>query len=391
MKAALLPARWWILFALLPAALSLGCKKKPVAPAAKPAADSLPKNVDRALFEELTQLTKACKVDVAEGNLNCAQGEQRKLMGEFISDHRSRTASVATFAAALAQGNPPVKVVAANILYAAFRSPWGPKATQGSVSAEDADALLAATMNAPKNLARQTIPAAVHACMLANRVDAVYAALDKTPNADLRTNGIRYLMTQGRLTAFPKIQELAKDSNIAVVLAALDSPRNMYQWTSTEQAAICPWAASLVNDTRAAVATKASSLLGSCTGPYIDQLLASGESALAAGKFTAAQLTSYRDLCAPSARNQPNGPSNEQCARCRKLLGQVIEAKSVDDQTRISALISLAYQWPDDTTLKLCKRLATNKDKSLAEHAKRTIERLEQRQALEQKNKPKPR
>jgi hypothetical protein len=63
----------------------------------------------------------------------------------------------------------------------------------------------------------------------------------------------------------------------------------------------------------------------------------------------------------------------------------------VDEQTRSSALISLAYQWPDETTLKLSQRLAKGKDKSLAEHAKRTVERIEQRQSLEQKNRQKQR
>jgi hypothetical protein len=175
------------------------------------------------------------------------------------------------------------------------------------------------------------------------------------------------------------------------VLAALDSPRNMYQWTADEQAAICPWAASLVGDGRPAVAAKASSLLGSCSGQYVDQLLETGEAALAAGKFTAIQLTSYRELCPVQKRGQANGPSDAQCARCRKLLGKIIEAKKVDEQTRSSALISLAYQWPDEATLKLAKRLAKGKDKSLAEHAKRTVERIEQRLSLEQKNKAKPR
>lgn len=385
-------ARVWIVLAVVPI-VPIGCKRTSgtaPAPSASQAAPSPQiRGTDPALLKELADLTKVCQVDVNEGNLNCAQGEQRKLISEFVANQRSRTAAVATFAQALARENPPTKAVAAHVLYAAFRSPWGPDAKPGSVNPEDAEALLSAALQAPKNLARQAIPAAVHASMLANRTEALYGALDKTPNSDVRTNGVRYLMTHGRLAALPKIQELAKDANVAVVLAALDSPRNMYSWTSAEQASICPWAASMLGDERPAIAAKAASLLGNCSGKYLDQLLENGEAALAAGKFNATQLTSYRDLCPPERRGPPTGPSQEQCARCRKLLEKVVEGKQVDEQTRSSTLIALAFQWPDEATLKLAKRLSKGKEKSLAEHATRTVERLEQRKGLEQKAKAK--
>lgn len=373
--------------------LAVGCKKSTGSVPAPSASQSGPtnpllKHVDGPLLKELADLAKTCQIDVGAGNVNCPQGEQRKLIGQFVSNQRSRTAAVATFAQALAHESPPVQTVSAHILYAAFRSPWGPDVKLGSVPSEDADALLAAAVNSPKSLARQAIPAAVHAAVLANRMDAAHAALDKATNSDLRTNGIRYLMTHGRLATFKKIQELAKDANLAVVLAALDSPRNMFSWTAPEQASICPWAVSMLTDSRPAIAAKAASLLGNCSGPYVDQLLANGEDSLKAGKFNTTQLTSYRELCPPVRRGQPNGPSDEQCERCRKLLEHVIEGKSVDEQTRSSALISLAYQWPDAATLKLGRRLTKSKDKSLAEHAKRTVDRLAQRQSLEGKIKP---
>ncbi len=47
------------------------------------------------------------------------------------------------------------------------------------------------------------------------------------------------------------------------------------------------------------------------------------------------------------------------------------------------ALASIAYQWPDDKTLKLAQSLLKDSDKSLAEHADRTVKRLEQRKELE--------
>ncbi len=80
---------------------------------------------------------------------------------------------------------------------------------------------------------------------------------------------------------------------------------------------------------------------------------------------------------------QPGASSDKQCERNRKLLSDVVAGKKLDSQTRSMALVSLAYQWPDDKTLKLAKSLEKDADKSLAEHAGRTIKRLEQRKATE--------
>jgi len=286
---------------------------------------------------------------------------------------------VATLAYALKEETPDVRAVTANVIYSAFRSPWGPDLHRGAVSDADADALLSATLALPKAQARQAIPAAVHASMLSNRADALYAALDKSSEAQLRIIGYRYLMTHGRLDAFKKIQDLARDPSSAVVLAALESPENMYNWTTGEQAAICPWAVGLLADTRPAVSAKAASILSNCSGEFVDKLLDSGDAALKANTFSAVQLTAFRDLCSPARRAQPTGPTEAQCQRSRKLLEKVVDSKGLDEQARSTALVSLAYQWPDEETLKFARSLATNSDKSLAEHARRTVERLTQR------------
>jgi hypothetical protein len=64
------------------------------------------------------------------------------------------------------------------------------------------------------------------------------------------------------------------------------------------------------------------------------------------------------------------------------LLEKVVEAKGVDQQTRGMALGSLAYQWPDEKTIQLSKRMEKSTDTGLAETARRTTQRLEQRKTM---------
>src|SRR6187549_1030762 len=96
------------------------CGKKEKAPAiaasASASAVSLPANVDAELLKQLTDISRACKADVVEGNLTCPQGENRRLINEFVASQRSRTAAVATLAHTLSDSNPALQVATANLL-----------------------------------------------------------------------------------------------------------------------------------------------------------------------------------------------------------------------------------------------------------------------------------
>jgi hypothetical protein len=374
-------------------ALALGsasfqaCQRKdkgaaPVASASS-AVPALPPHVDADLLDGLRTIAKACKTDSAEGSVTCTQGENRKLTTMFASGKRKRPAAVATLAFALTDADPALQTVAANLLNTAFRAPWSDGGSDGAVDASDARSLLRTALALPKPLARQAVPGAVNAGFLAGIGDEVFAALDKSDPAELRPLGYRYVMTHGRMTAFPKVQELVKDPSPAISLAVLEAPRNMLAWKEDEKAAICPWAAELLKDARVAVATRAGGLLGNCTGEFVDLLLERGEKSLKSGEFKSAEISPYRDLCSAPSRRQPAGASEAQCERNRKLLTSVINAKKLDSQTRSLALVSLAYQWPDDKTLTLARSLQNNADKELAERAKGTIKRLEERKATQ--------
>jgi hypothetical protein len=235
-------------------------------------------------------------------------------------------------------------------LYSAFRSSWGTDLAPGAVEAKDAQALLTAVLALPKPLMRQSLPAAVHASMLANQSEPLYAELDKMTEPPLRAVAVRYLMTHGRLAALPKVQALVKDSNPAVALASVESAQNMLNWSADEQAKVCPWASELLSDERPAVSAKAASLIGNCGGGFVDSLLEAREKALKGGTFNAGSLGGLKDLCSPGRRARPNAPTEEQCKRARKILEKVVEDKAVDMQVKNSAFTSLAYQWPDGDT-----------------------------------------
>lgn len=365
-----------------------GCKSSssgsaaPASSASAAAVEKVPPNVDADLYRELLRISKVCKVDDKQAMVTCPEGDQRKLSGQFVANQKNRVKALPTLTTALDMKNATLATVTTNLLYSAFRSSWGGEVKAGDVQPKAAQDLRTAVLALPKQLMRQALPSAVHASMLANENDAIYAAIEKLGDPPLRAVGVRHLMAHGRLGALPKVQELSKDPNPAVALAAVESAQNMHAWTPDEQAKVCPWASELLADERPAVSSKAASLLGNCGGSFVDSLLESREKALKTGKFTAGSLGGLRDLCSQGRRSRANAPSEEQCRRSRKILERVVEDKAVDDQVRNSAFTSLAYQWPDEGTMKIAKRLEKVKDSPLAETARRSIQRLEQRAAL---------
>jgi hypothetical protein len=371
-------------FVLCSAVLTGGCQTKAsknAAPsasvstsAAKPAVSP---DVDLEMLSSIVGMADSCKVDVAQGILSCSKGEERAIISKFATNQRSRVKAIPTFTAALKHGRQEVRAVGASLLHSTFASSWGPDAQPGAVPPAHAEDFLSAVLALGPAQLRQALPAAVHASTLSGRTEGLHAALGKLP-PESKPVAYRHLMTHGRLQAFEKVKTLANDKETAIVLAAIENPRNMNTWTDAEQAAICPWAVEFLKDTRPVVVAKAAGVLSSCSGEHIDRLLDMIDAALTAKTLFTAKISAFRDLCLTRLRTSGRGPTEAQCNRARKLLEDAAASKALDAQSRGMALVALAHQWPDARTLALAKRFETASEKVLAEHAGRVVQRVGQ-------------
>jgi hypothetical protein len=328
------------------------------------------------LWAQIRSLASSCDVNASTALLKCKDNEQRKLITDFARKGKARIDSIKTLATALSDKDPKIQTVAANILHLAFRSSFGNDVNVGDVSPESAKALIAAVAVIPKPQASRAMPATVHAAMLSGQTDALYKMLDGRAGDKLDLVAYRYLMTHGRLTAFPKVKELVKSDQLPVALAALASPTAMRNWSKDEQAQICPWARDLLDDDRTAIGGRAARLLSNCSGEYVDTLLQKGEELFKAGKLGQAQIPSFRDICGPGRRKSPELVSEAQCARNRQLLEKTLLAPATDPKTKVLVLSALVYQWPDASVLELAQKLSKDPDKDLARQASDTVRRL---------------
>jgi hypothetical protein len=201
----------------------------------------------------------------------------------------------------------------------------------------------------------------------------------------------RYVMVYGRLKVFPKIQELAKDPSTAVVLAALESPRNMEDWTTEEQAAICPWIVGYLDDKRPPVSGNATAAISNCSGEYVDALLKKIEGSLDQGDFSFVHSTALRDLCRKTTATVAARASEAQCADVRTLQEKVTGTSNLPVRVRAMTLSALAQQWPDKRTLQLLRKYEKAKEPELKQAATRSIKRVEDRMSrLNPSSKKKP-
>ena len=368
-----------------------GCKKS--TPSATPAGSASataeapkfdptpPPGADPDLYKALGTVVEKCNVNVNDATASCPGDEGRKLGEEFSSGKRSGAAAVKTFALMLESKNEKLRAATVSVMHSGLRNGFGADAKLGDVKAEDAQALLKNVFELPKPYIRRALPAAVHASVLANQLEPLYAKIDPTKDPDAAGVGIRYLMTHGRMTTFPKVQELTKVGDTRLALSAIEAVQNMDKWTDEEQKVLCPWTTEFLSDKRAAVAARSATALSNCGGEFLDQILASGEKALKDGEFSSARLSGLRTLCTSSRRAQPNAPTEAQCDRTRALLEKVIQTPKLEVSTRSSALVALTNQWNDPRTVAFVKKLQAGKDDGLSDQLKTALRRLERKEA----------
>ncbi|HTM46591.1 MAG TPA: hypothetical protein VL137_16650 [Polyangiaceae bacterium] len=368
----------WALAMLTCAALLPACAQKAATNKAAPAASA--KAPESPLYAEIKQLAAACEVAVPASGLKCNAGEQRPVVAELAREE-SHVEALKTLTSALTDSDKKIETVAANLLHLAFRSSLGNNAKAGDVPPAVAKDLIDVVAKLPKPQASQALPAAVHAAMLSGQQEALYKMLEARSADKLSAVAYRYLMTHGRLGAFDKVKAAVASDQLDDALSAAASPASMRNWTDDESKQICDWASELLGDTRVGIATRAGTLLGHCSGDYVDKLLAKGEELLKAGNMNQAQVTPFRDVCSAPRRNGlgTTGPkvTDEQCARNRKFLEKVLATPAVDGRTKAMTLSAITYQWPDDQTKRLLQKFEKNSDKELAKHASDMLRRFD--------------
>ncbi len=368
---------------LLTALLVCGCtcqreenEQTPNAPTA-PKKPELPENVDKALLEELRSASAGCERSQARQRTTCSGGEKNALVLSFNKGERERLSALPTLVFALDSKDEKLQALAAAVLYASYRTSLGPGAGQEKVDPEMAKSLLERTMSLPEPLAVQVIPAATHVATLAGQTKELATALKEDVSVQLRTMAYRYLMVYGRLEAFQTIRELGANAGTAVVLAAIESPRNMRDWTTAEQESICPWAVQFLEDSRSPVAGNAMAVVSNCTGKELDRLLERIERTLKDKQFSFIHSTALRDVCGPASKRRERAATEAQCSTVRRLQEKAARSSDVKGRVRAMVLSSLASAWPDAKTLALARSLEKESDIDVGRTAGQIVTRLE--------------
>ena len=352
-------------------------KVEPVPSAsAKPAPPAVPANVDGKLLELLTAAAKSCEATAAEQvRPNCNSPEKNALVSSFNRAERSRVKALPTFAYTLASSDANLQGLTASVMYAALRVNLGTDAKPGSVKPEDARSLMKAALALPEALSMSCMPAVTHAMMLSGQGPALFEALTNDKALQVRSMAYRFVMVYGRLTVLDQVKTLAKDPEAGIVLAALESPRNMQKWTEADQAALCPWAETFLDDSRSAVAGNAMAVMSSCGGAHLDKLLDRIEKSLADKQYSFVHATALREMCRESKLVGPEGATEAQCKRARAIEEKVVKNTQVPGRVRALTLNGMGSRWPDKQTQQLVKQLKTD----AAPEVKAAAERLEPR------------
>lgn len=390
------PARSANASIVLLAVLSVGCQTKSTAsgPAPRPStsAQTTPSaGVGDPLLNELTTLGKTCKNPPGEERLQCPGGANWKLIADFHTARRERSAAVAVLATALADADPGVRGLAASVLRSAFGGSWGSVKNPAPVESNAAKRLVESTFKLPPKVAREVVPAAVNAALLGGQAELLYAELAKPQHAALRPSAYPYLMTVGRLQSFAKVQELLKATDVAEAAAAAEAPLNMEAWTELERQSICEWSERLLSEPRVEVALPVGQVLATnCSGKWLDSLLKRSDALAKTAKLDAAAQKPLVAMCSAAPRAAAAKPSAAQCQHARELLALVAESKRAEAAARQQAMKGLAKLWPDEQSAQLFKRLQNDVNADIASGAREASKALTKAANAEVRDPAKP-
>lgn len=340
----------------------------------EPAKDA-PAELNDALMADIKKVASACEIDVKYHNVKCTGDEYKALRSSFTKKTYDRVEVIDTMATALTDSDPKVQSVAANMTYSVISG--FPDAKIGDVPTGSARRMLE-TFGKLDDPAQRAMAYTVYVGTLAGLNDEVYTAIEKHPRPSINPYAFEHVMKYGRLTAFPKIQELAKSEDEKTMRVAFNSVLNMNKMSDEEKNEVCPWAKGYLSSEKDAQFLGAGRVMLRCRGEYINDLLAEGEKRNKENKFTRDYTMVYRDICFSMVKGLIDEAGVQaQCERNYKLLEDVTNNEETDSTARGLALFGIYYQRRDQKSYDLMKKYKDHKDEKVKKYANESMASLE--------------
>lgn len=334
-----------------------------------PAAAPLKPN--RALMELLKKIPDGCTVSVDSASVYSCKNKEDQAITDFIRKERPKDL-YETYASLLSSKDAKMRAVAVAEAANTF-STMDKDSRKSNATKAVANAFLD-ELAKDDGIAYRLAPPAVDLGFIAGLGSRVIKVTDKI-NTNARNAAYRTFMEYGRMEAFPKLQEVAKEKDFAV--AALSAPRSMYEWTDSEKNKICPWAKGYLSDASNSTAAEAAYTAIKCKGEYIDALLDEGETRVKNKQFDNPFAMTFREICFEfigGVTGQAGG--NPQCKRNYAFLEKVTNDATVKPEVRGMSLWNIYYQRRDKESLALMRKYEKSKVPEIAKRAKEAIDSL---------------
>jgi hypothetical protein len=351
-------------------------EKKPEPP------KSIPVTIDPEIAKLAKEIVANCEIDEKGISVSGCKGNEEYAIPQYASNKEATGVYESLAELALTEGAKDKK------LFAGIVATWnllGNREMQKKASTPAAAQRVITLFGlVPDHVDRFGYAAAIP--LAAGMRTELVAALGKLkPDSKLREASLKYLLDFGGVEALPDVQAAYKE-------ATGDGMRYAATWSvgialyrpgASDEARtkMCDWVKSVAADTAAPARGFAGAVesLGRCKGTYIDDALAAIEARLAGGKLTDDLANALHHMCWAEGvvGGTPNG-SPEQCERTFGILSKAVAAPDVPANTMTSAIYSLAFVAKNAKLQAKAKpiltTLSTNKDKNIADAAKRGLQ-----------------
>lgn len=339
------------------------------------AKDEAPK-IDSDYQALLDAIAANCEIKVSGCTVRkCANKEYDQFRTLWNEKKKKKTEALDTLAVMLADADENKRTVASNVMSQRFGSTLNPE--PGPVSKSTSGRLIDAVSKIEGCQASQSVKTTVHAAMLAEDDDRLFAMIAAHKSEYVAKLGYRNLMHHGRIRPLDKMKELAKTAEPRELAALVRAPRKMHKASDQEKEAVCPWAQSFLSHEDGNVAYEAGFTMAYCGGKYVEALLAEGEKRLTSGTFDKPFASVFREPCAAFIKTKRTDQENATCEKVYTFLEKVGTDGRASSEVRGRALWNIYYQERTQATYDRLKKYAHDKDPEVKKQVEDAMKSLE--------------
>ncbi len=338
----------------------------------EPAPMAIGMKINTDVLKMLDDVKKQCAVNKETFTLERCKSNEIEFLAKWLRKERPSDVML-TLANAASSGDEKMQFVCRRVMNRLF-SALSASTRKENASTESVGMYLRLLRHSRDQDALEMATIATHIATLGGQSALLDLVATAHPTKGVRARMLRSIMTYGGIDELDILKRASKDADGALLLDILVGLQRT-SFRGELKAATCTWVEGFLSHSDPKLAAAAIITAARCGGRTADMILVQGQRHVRAGQFTKPFSTNFHTLC-PNFSPSADKAMLKRCKRTFKFLESVLRNEKMDSEIRAEALQNIHKQRRDKHTVKLMRKYAKNKNRTVRETARRLLQEL---------------